>query len=81
MLIFQRPDSTMRMCLQNLLEKKQVVPMMLAELTVNLHCFGFHVKDIQINEMIYFNDCKFLRVGSGGGRMTITFYDYYCYKF
>jgi hypothetical protein len=49
----------MRMCLQNLLEKKQGVPKMLAEVTVNLHYFGFDVKDIRINQMVFFNNCKF----------------------
>jgi hypothetical protein len=46
MLIFRRPNSTMRICLQNMLEKKQGVPMMLAEVIVNLHYSGFHIKDI-----------------------------------
>jgi hypothetical protein len=55
--------------------------MMLAEVTVNLHYFGFRIKDIRINQMVFFNDCKFLDVGSGGGRMTITIRVYYCYKF
>jgi hypothetical protein len=71
----------MRMCLQNLLEKKQGVPKMLAEVTVNLHYFGFDVKDIRINQMVFFNNCKFFIVGSGGERMTITIRDYYCYRF
>jgi hypothetical protein len=41
--------------------------MMLVEVTINLHYFGFHIKDIRINQMIFFSDCKFPRVGSGGG--------------
>jgi hypothetical protein len=44
----------MSMCLQNLLDKKHGVPMVLAEVTVNLQYFGFHIKDIQINEMVFF---------------------------
>jgi hypothetical protein len=61
--------------------KKQGVPMMLAEFTINLHYFGFHIKDIRINQIVFFNDCKFLCVGSGGGQITIATQDYYCYKF
>jgi hypothetical protein len=51
--------------------------MMLVEVSVNLHYFGFHRKDISY----CFNNCKFLHEGSGGGRMTITIWDYYCCKF
>jgi hypothetical protein len=28
--------------------------MMLAEVTVNLHYFGFCIKDIRINQMVFF---------------------------
>jgi hypothetical protein len=41
--------------------------MMLVEVSVNLHYFGFHIKDIQINLGIFFNNCKFLHVGSDRG--------------
>jgi hypothetical protein len=45
-LIFQRPNSGMRMCLRNLQEGKQGVSMMLVEVSVNLYYFGFHIKGI-----------------------------------
>jgi hypothetical protein len=53
------------MCLWNLLERKQWVPMMLVEVSVNLHYFGFHRKDISY----YFNNCKFLHAGFGGATL------------
>jgi hypothetical protein len=63
-LIFQRTNSNTEMCLQNLQEEKQGVPMMLVEVSVNLYNFGFHIKDIQINQMIIFQQplistCRF----------------------
>jgi hypothetical protein len=66
-LLFHRLDSGMRVCLWHLLEIKQGVPMMLVEVSVNLHYFGFHIKDIRINLGIFFNNCKFLHVGSDRG--------------
>jgi hypothetical protein len=53
---------------------------MLVEVSVNLYYFGVH-KHMQFNQIIFFNKCKILHVGSGGGRMSITIWDYYCYKF
>jgi hypothetical protein len=50
---------------------------MLVEVSVNLHYFGFHRKDISY----CFNNCKFLHAGSGRGRMSITIRNYYYYKF